>query len=173
MSRPVALVALLALVVGGLGEPSECLLAPVAAPVDAAFEAPECPYCAGHRGVEYATSVGDTVGAASAGTVSFAGSVAGVRWVVVDDLPGRKVSYGHLRTVRVVVGQRVELGDLVGTTTERLYLGVRQGAEPVDPTPLLQGFRAVAAARLVPSDATPGRPAPVVAMACATGQSGR
>ncbi|MFZ9482711.1 MAG: murein hydrolase activator EnvC family protein [Ilumatobacteraceae bacterium] len=169
---------LLVLVAGllALGSPSDsvsCLVAPVTAPVSEPFEAPTCPYCAGHRGVEYSTSPGEPVTAASEGVVTFAGQVAGVRWVVVADLPGRLVSYGYLRTSVVAVGEQVAVGEVLGTSSERLYLGVRQDDAPVDPAPLLAGTVAVSRPRLVPSDGSPGRPAPVVATTCVSSPEGR
>lgn len=173
MTRVVAFVALAALVLGGEDEAPPCLVAPVTGPVVEEFVAPACPFCAGHRGIEYATAPGDEVASASSGTVAFAGTVAGVRWVVVDDLPGRKVSYGSLRTFRVVAGQRIEAGETLGTAGERLYLGVRQGEEPVDPTPLLASTRSFSRARLVPTDGSPGRPAPALGTTCATSPNGR
>ena len=47
------------------------------------FRAPACAYCPGNRGLEYDAAVGSPVRAAAAGTVTFAGVVAGVRYVVV------------------------------------------------------------------------------------------
>ena len=60
-----------------------------------------------------------------------------------------------------------------GTSSDRLYLGIRQGDLPVDPAPLLAGAVAVSRARLVPVDGSPGRPAAVVATACVTSTEGR
>ena len=173
MSRSVAVALAAVLAVVAPGEGDTCLVPPVARPVAEPFVAPECPYCAGHRGVEYATSPGDPVLAASTGVVTFAGEVAGVRWVVVTDLPGRRVSYGYLRTSAVVSGASVVVGEVVGTASDRLYLGVRQDDTPVDPGPLLTATVAISRSRLVPVDGSPARPAPVVARACATSRTGR
>jgi murein DD-endopeptidase MepM/ murein hydrolase activator NlpD len=93
--------------------------------------------------------------------------------VVVTDLPGRLVSYGYLRTSVVAVGEQVAVGEVLGTSSERLYLGVRQDDTPLDPAPLLAGTVAVSRPRLVPSDGSPGRPAPVLATTCVTSPEGR
>lgn len=173
MSRSFALAMVALLALGVPGESGTCLVPPVERPVSDPFVAPECPYCAGHRGVEYATSPGEQVAAASAGLVTFAGVVAGMRWVVVADLPGREVSYGYLRTSAVAEGERVAAGEVLGTASERLYLGIRQDDAPVDPGPLLAGSVAVSRPRLVPVDGGPRRAAPVVATACASSPNGR
>ncbi len=77
------------------------------------FEAPADPYAAGHRGVDLAGLVGQTVRTALPGTVTYAGMLAG-RGVVV-------VSHGATRTTyepvnaSVAVGQRVSRGDPLGS----------------------------------------------------------
>src|SRR5262245_2865597 len=63
--------------------PSPCLNAPVRAPVIDPFRTPGCRWCAGNRGIEYGTTPGTLVRASAAGTVTFAGVVAGTRYVVV------------------------------------------------------------------------------------------
>ena len=71
--------------------------------VVAYFDPPASPYGAGHRGVDLAGSVGQEVHAALAGTVTYAGRLAG-RGVVV-------VSHGETRTTYEPVTATVNVGD--------------------------------------------------------------
>lgn len=81
--------------------------------VVARFDPPATPYGPGHRGVDLLGHPGQAVHAALAGTVTFAGSLAG-RGVVV-------VSHGDTRTTyepvaaRVSVGAPVAQGALIGS----------------------------------------------------------
>ena len=81
--------------------------------VVARFDPPTSPYGPGHRGVDLLGRVGQPVHAALAGTVTYAGTLAG-RGVVV-------VSHGATRTTyepvaaRVSVGDPVPRGGLIGT----------------------------------------------------------
>ena len=77
--------------------------------VVARFDPPSTPYGAGHRGVDLAGQVGQTVRSALPGTVTYAGRLAG-RGVVV-------VSHGATRTTYEPVTARVSVGDLVSTGT--------------------------------------------------------
>lgn len=77
------------------------------------FDPPEDPYGAGHRGVDLAGSPGQTVHAALAGTISFAGSIAGRGVVVVDHGPTR-TTYEPV-TASVAVGDPVGQGSPIGT----------------------------------------------------------
>ncbi|WP_148614502.1 M23 family metallopeptidase [Nocardioides rubriscoriae] len=78
-----------------------------------AFDPPAGPYAAGHRGVDLRGTVGQVVHTALAGTVSYAGALAG-RGVVV-------VTHGHTRTTyqpvaaTVAVGDRLPRGAPIGT----------------------------------------------------------
>lgn len=71
--------------------------------------------------------------AAASGEVSFAGSVGGVRYVVVRTSAGALVTHGYLLDIEVSAGDRVHRGDRVGYGTERLFIGVRIGGRYVDP----------------------------------------
>ncbi|HET9259637.1 MAG TPA: hypothetical protein VFP42_05850, partial [Acidimicrobiia bacterium] len=71
-----------------------CLAPPVPGPVTAGF-APEGSY-AGHWGVDFAATVGDEVVAPVSGGVTFAGSVAGMKTVTIEPVPGYKVSVSYL-----------------------------------------------------------------------------
>ena len=73
-----------------------CLRPPVAAPIADHFRDPPCPWCAGNRGLQYAVAAGTPVRAAAAGTVTFAGLVAGVRYVVLAHADGLRATYGGL-----------------------------------------------------------------------------
>lgn len=142
-----------------------CYQPPVSSPVVDAFRAPSCLYCPGNRGLEYEPSTGSRVVAASAGVVRFSGIVAGVRYLVIQQGDGRTATYGRLASARVAVGESVAAGDLVGTTTNRFYFGLRQGERYIDPAPYIGTFRY--RPRLVPTDGSSPRPAPSPTMHCA------
>lgn len=84
--------------------------------VVAYFDPPATPYGSGHRGVDLAGEPGQEVHAALAGTVTYAGLLAG-RGVVV-------VSHGMTRTTYEPVRASVEVGDAVpqGSVIGRLEL---------------------------------------------------
>lgn len=131
-----------------------CLLAPIFGQQVGSF-APEGAY-AGHWGLDLAASSGSSVRAPLAGTVSFAGSVAGMRTVTI--LNGdMKVSVSYLSEVEVASGTRVERGTTVGRSgvahgTEAVHVSVRIDDQYVDPAPFLEcRFRPISEAlRLVP-----------------------
>lgn len=141
-----------------------CWPPPLIAPVTDPFRAPSCPYCAGNRGIEFATMPGDAVRAVQAGTVSWAGTIAGVRWVVVLHADGQRTTYGRLASSSVATGDRVATGRPVGTTTSSFYFGLRDGERYVDPTPFLGHL--VGRPRLVPVDGTSARPSPPPRLSC-------
>ncbi|CAJ64413.1 MULTISPECIES: M23 family metallopeptidase [Frankia] len=115
--------------------------------VSRAFQRPATPFGPGHRGVDLRASPASAVLAAAAGTVSFAGPVAG-RGVVTVDHGTVRTTYEPLRpTVRV--GAVVQAGDLLGwitdghpgcPTTTCLHWGLLHGVEYLDP---LRSFRRV------------------------------
>ena len=133
-----------------------CWLPPVRAPIADPYRAPACPWCAGNRGIEYTTVVGAPVRAVAPGEVTFAGAVAGLRYVVVEHTDGRRATYGHLASIRVGVGDTVGSRSIVGTAGPTLHFGLRDGDEYVDPTPEIG--RIAYAVRLVPLDGSPGSP---------------
>jgi murein DD-endopeptidase MepM/ murein hydrolase activator NlpD len=166
--------ALAALVVfsGGSGAAAApCLRPPVDAPVADGFRAPACPWCPGNRGLEYAVSPGTVVRAAAAGTVTFAGVVAGVRYVVIEHADGHRATYGSLVSSHLRAAQRVPAGAIVGTTGASFHFGLRRGGTYVDPEPYLG--RLVTRPRLVPTDGTPARPAPAPSLRCVSGGAGQ
>lgn len=77
------------------------------------FDPPASPWGAGHRGVDLAGSVGQPVHAARAGTVSFAGRIAG-RGVVAVDHGGTRTTYEPVQAV-VRVGDPVGVSEVIGT----------------------------------------------------------
>ncbi|MGH9246723.1 MAG: peptidoglycan DD-metalloendopeptidase family protein [Acidimicrobiales bacterium] len=134
-------------------------IAPVAAPIIDPFRPPATPYGAGNRGIEYDTVPGASVVAAAAGTVVFAGAVAGALHVTVLDADGVRTSYSYLATIEVTRGQRVEQGQAVGTSGETFHFGARIGDAYIDPAALLGGQTGDIA--LVPHDTPfPSRPPP-------------
>jgi murein DD-endopeptidase MepM/ murein hydrolase activator NlpD len=70
-----------------------------------AFDPPSDPYGPGHRGVDLAGTIGQSVHAAMAGTITYAGTLAG-RGVVV-------VNHGPTRTTYEPVAASVRVGDVV------------------------------------------------------------
>ncbi len=121
---------------------------PVDAPVADPFRPPENPYGPGNRGLEYGTEPGDVVRAAAAGTVSFAGAVAGTLHVTVDHGGGLLSSYSYLRRISVRSGAPVSRGTVIGIAGERLHFGVRLRGVYTDPDTFI-GVRRVRV-RLVP-----------------------
>lgn len=82
-------------------------------PVVRGFDPPESPYGAGHRGVDLLGSVGQQVGTALAGTVTYAGRLFG-RGVVVVGHGATRTTYEPV-TASVSVGQPLAQGDPIGT----------------------------------------------------------
>lgn len=114
------------------------------------YAPPERNWLPGHRGLDLATTAGHAVRAAGDGVVTQAGSIGG-RGVVV-------VSHGALRTTYEPVaasvrrGQAVVVGQVIGVISTGtghcgdgscLHLGLRRGAEYLDPTLLLGRRRAI------------------------------
>ena len=108
------------------------------------FDPPESRWGAGHRGVDLAGSPGQAVRAAVAGTVTFAGSLAG-RGVVVVDHGTTRTTYEPVEaTVRV--GEAVGAGDRIGriqtgdshcAPATCLHWGLIAGEEYLDPLTLV------------------------------------
>lgn len=125
-------------------------------PVTRPFERPLTRWSAGHRGVDLAARPGQDVLAPSAGTVSFAGTVAGRGVLVITHASGLRSSFEPVSAV-LPVGAAVARGESVATLDAAsghcqtapscLHWGVRRGEEYLDPL-LLLGPREVV---LVPS----------------------
>ncbi|MEV6109796.1 M23 family metallopeptidase [Streptomyces sp. NPDC051940] len=112
------------------------------------YDPPATPYGAGHRGVDLRTTPGTPVRAAAAGTVTFAGLVAG-RGVVSITLaasgdPPLRTTYEPV-TPTTKKGDRVNAGDLVGhiqptnshCPTPCLHWGLRRADTYLNPLSLL------------------------------------
>lgn len=102
---------------------------PVEGPVITPYRNGPDPYAGGqHRGIDIAAPIGTAVGAAAAGTVTYAG-VAGSSGLTVavstDD--GFDTSYLHLSAIRVRTGDRVSAGQELGAVGTS---GRRSAAEP-------------------------------------------
>lgn len=108
------------------------------------FDPPAERWSAGHRGVDLATSDGATVRAAGAGSVTYAGWIAGTGVVTV--------THGELRTTyqpiaaSVSIGDQVEAGQPIGTVTSTgshcppdtcLHWGLLRGETYLDPLSLV------------------------------------
>ena len=108
------------------------------------FRAPPCDRCAGNRGLDLATTAGTDVRAASNGTVTFAGLVAGRNYVVVRASADRRVrvTYGGLASLAVEQGRVVRTGESLGTAADTLFFGVRVGDRHVDPAPFTRSANA-------------------------------
>ena len=119
--------------------PSVGYAPPVDAPVTDPFRPPTSPYGPGNRGLEFGTAPGTVVGAAADGTVTYAGVVAGRRWVTIRHADGVRTTYGPLDTISVAVGGRVARGQPIGTTTDALTFTARIGEAYVDPASLFDG----------------------------------
>jgi murein DD-endopeptidase MepM/ murein hydrolase activator NlpD len=128
------------------------LILTVAAPVDAEvadpYRPPQCAWCPGNRGVEYATAVGAPVTAVRSGYVSYVGRVAGTGYVVVDIGGGLRVTYGQVTPGLWRIGDPVRAGTVIAVTEGPLHIGVRRGIHYVDPAILWE--RRTVRARLIP-----------------------
>jgi murein DD-endopeptidase MepM/ murein hydrolase activator NlpD len=116
---------------------------PVPAPaVVRAFDPPPAPWMAGHRGVDLAAEPGTPVLAAGAGTVVFAGPVAGRGVVSVEHAGGLRTTYEPV-TASVRAGEPVLAGQRIGVVTDArhgcacLHWGLRRGEVYLDPLTLL------------------------------------
>ena len=133
-----------------------CWSPPVDGPVVVPFRAPECEYCSGHRGVEFAATPGTPVRAVAAGRVTFSGRVAGATYVVIEHADGIRATYGMVATALVQEGASVQAGSTVAVASPRLYFGLRRGTRYLDPGPWFGAART--RPRLVPLDGRNRRP---------------
>ena len=141
-----------------------CWPPPVDAPVVDPFREPECRWCPGNRGLEYGTAPGVRVAAVATGRVTFAGSIAGIVYVVIRHADGLRATYGNLRSSDHDVGDLVARGAVVGRAAGRVHFGLRDGDRYLDPARRLG--RLVHRARLVPVDGRPGNPSPPPRLRC-------
>lgn len=113
------------------------------------FRPPLQKWNAGHRGVDFAATIGQDVFAVADGRVAFAGNLAGKDVVVI--------SHGAIRTTyepvrpQVIVGEQVKRAETIGQLmpglshcsqlllVRCLHLGAIRGFTYVDPLPLIRG----------------------------------
>ncbi|MEL4152920.1 M23 family metallopeptidase [Corynebacterium bovis] len=113
---------------------------PVPGAVVRAVDIPDHPWERGHRGVDLAASPGDPVRASAAGTVVFAGTVAGTPVVSVDHGGGLRTTYEPV-VADVRRGDVVARGTVIGRLADAAALpptarrgpGLSWGARLVDP----------------------------------------
>lgn len=113
-----------------------CFGPPVPGPIVAGY-APSGQY-AGHWGVDFAAAIGDPVRAPVSGRVTFAGSVAGMKSVTLEPVPGFKVSLSYLLSVGVRTGDHLRKGDVIGRAGSPhgkagVHLSTRFAGRYVDP----------------------------------------
>jgi Peptidase family M23 len=111
-----------------------------------AFDPPPQRWAAGHRGIDLLARDGAVVRAAGAGSVTFAGPLAGRGVVVVTHRNGTRTTYEPV-TATVTRGERVGAGDALGRLTAAnghclplacLHWGRRRGDVYLDPMLLLR-----------------------------------
>ena len=110
---------------------SSCkLLAPISVgykvTISDPFRQPSCDRCAGNRGIEYSTKPGTPIIAGASGVVSFSGVVANKKYLVIKTAAGRRLTYGSILTSDLRIGNSVVVGQIIGTTSNMLYFGLRE-----------------------------------------------
>ena len=117
-------------------------LPPVQALISDPFRAPDNPYGPGNRGIEYVTRDGDIVRASAAGSVSFAGPVAGELYITINHGGGLLSSYSYLGRINVAKSAMVNQGDVIGFAGSRfLHFSIRMNGEYVDPVTFIGVLR--------------------------------
>ena len=131
-----------------LGRPRERYQWPTGAPatVVEGFDPPAVVWGRGHRGVDLAAAEGTQIRSAAAGTVAFAGMVAGRPVVSVDHGDGIRTTYEPVEP-SVSAGETVGAGQIIGTLLPghrsdgvcALHWGARTGPKTyINPLRLLQ-----------------------------------
>jgi murein DD-endopeptidase MepM/ murein hydrolase activator NlpD len=131
---------------------------PVRGEVLRMYDPPETPFGSGHRGIDIAVPLGVPVRAAQAGTVAFAGPVAGALFVSIDHPDAVRTTYSWLSSVRTRAGEQVDRGAVIGLggsghpgiEPPHLHFGARYGGAYIDPMLLLGGGSVVGLVRLAP-----------------------
>lgn len=125
-------------------EPDGQVVWPVRGAVLRAFDPPATRYSAGHRGIDLDAAPGERVVAAMAGTVTFAGRVAGTSWVTVSHGAGLDTTYGDIEPQIVEPGVHVDAGEALGylaSSAAHLDWGARRHGEYLDPLSLFGRWR--------------------------------
>ena len=113
------------------------------------FDPPPQPWLAGHRGVDLAGEPGAPVLAAGAGTVVFAGMLAGRGVVSIDHVNGLRTTYEPV-LASITAGAAVGRGSRIGALEPGhpdcreaacLHWGLRRGEVYLDPLTLLGSGR--------------------------------
>ncbi|MEO7555762.1 MAG: M23 family metallopeptidase [Acidimicrobiales bacterium] len=112
---------------------------PVDAPITDPYRPPATPYGPGNRGIEYGTAFGAPVRAAADGVVTFAGAVAGARYVTLRHADGLRTTVGPLQDIAVAAGQHVSAAEGLGTAAGRVLFTARRGSTYLDPASLFGG----------------------------------
>jgi Peptidase family M23/Alpha/beta hydrolase of unknown function (DUF900) len=113
---------------------------PVDAPIVDHFRPPSVRWGPGNRGIDYQVAPGTAVRASAAGVVTFAGQVGGDLHVVVLHADGLRTSSSFLASITVHRGQRVDQGQVLGTSGDTVHFGVRSGDTYLDPELLFAGL---------------------------------
>ncbi len=116
---------------------------PVGGTIADPFRPPDVPYGPGNRGIEWNTVVGGRARASQTGTVSFAGTVAGQRWVTIRHSTRLRTSVGPLATIAIAAGDQVDQGDLIGTTGPLTHFSARLEGDYIDPNLLFGEMQVV------------------------------
>ncbi|WP_089157002.1 M23 family metallopeptidase [Micromonospora sp. NBS 11-29] len=126
------------------------------------FDPPPEPWLSGHRGVDLVADPGTEVRAVGAGTVLFAGPVAGRPVITVGHADGLRTTYEPVGS-SLLPGTRVDVGTPIGdllaghpgcVAAACLHWGLRRGAVYLDPLALL-GLGRVRLLPLDPPSAAP------------------
>jgi murein DD-endopeptidase MepM/ murein hydrolase activator NlpD len=110
------------------------------------FDPPPRPWLPGHRGVDLTAAPGAVIRAAGAGTIVFAGQLAGRGVVSVAHPGGLRTTYEPVLATDHRPGDPVAAGERIGTLAPAhpgcpeaacLHWGLRRGADYLDPLTLL------------------------------------
>jgi murein DD-endopeptidase MepM/ murein hydrolase activator NlpD len=131
---------------------------PVVGPVINAFDPPDTPFGAGHRGIDIAAPVGTVIVAPEAATVSFAGKVGGELFVTLDHGGGLESTYSWVSSILVHKRDVVARGQPIalsgrghpGATVPHLHLGVKLNDVYQDPLDYLGAVSVSSFIRLAP-----------------------
>ena len=102
-----------------------------------------------HAGLDLAATPGDLVYAAAAGHVTFRDQTQRLGFVVlIDHGSGLCTGYGHMSLAFPEIGERVARGQVIGRVARggagqgsHLHFSAQRGGVPVDPAPLLGGWK--------------------------------
>jgi len=122
------------------------------------FEPSASPYGPGHRGIDIEAEPGTRVLAAERGVVSFAGTIAGQRYLSILHPDGIRTTYSWLSRLEAREGDAVARGEVIGRSgpghpgseDAHLHLGARIGDVYLDPLTLLEPVSLVGLVRLAP-----------------------